>query len=305
MGACTKTKNNPNAGGDPGGTAAAEITPEAVDQRSAGLSPVPALSALAAELGLPLPKMWEQRVAALQTSLSQFKINRGRWPKEVNSKTDAEHADRFRLKLHLAFTLFVPSGRADRARMAVAELAKAGVFDRDWGRDDLPALERRINGLIRSLVRFPTQKAGRLAKALWGWSDLESFVQRNARPDNPARTRHCVQRLVPGFGPKAAAHFMRNTGLMHGFSALPIIDTHIVKMITRLGFDIDPGLPAYGQYERHFSRLSRLLLVSPLLLDAVIWSAYSGNWNPGTADFDNFDLETEQFKQRLEQTKDM
>jgi hypothetical protein len=93
---------------------------------------------------------------------------------------------------------------------------------------------------------------------------------------------------VVGFGEKAASHFMRNTGLMRGWSALPIIDTHIHKALEVY------QLPhkGYPDAECSFTALATKTGIPPLLLDAVLWCAYAKNWDVTHSDFDNFGYTT-------------
>lgn len=238
------------------------------------------LEAVLRELNLTLPRDWADRVKALEEGLERFTVNGLAWFSEDPLKLRL-------LKLHLAFTMFVPAGRADRARHAVMVLYGSGILHDDQSKADAGDLTDAIYVLIKGDVRFPKQKAYRLANALIRWDRIVKKAQDILMLPKPD-AREQLQRAVDGFGPKAAAHFMRNTGLMRSYSALPIIDTHIIKMIDGLGFAIDPNRDKYKQYEQHFAALSRLLGLSPLLLDAVVWCAYAGNWDTSKSDFDNF-----------------
>lgn len=106
---------------------------------------------------------------------------------------------------------------------------------------------------------------------------------------SPALTRKTLMRSVNGFGPKSTSHFMRNTGLMRGWSATPIIDTHILKALDVLGFRCDE----YDESEPAFINLAQLTGIPPLLLDAVLWCTYSNNWDFTHSDFDNFGINNE------------
>lgn len=267
MGTSTQTQDNSYRFGDPCVTAAGDDTGNR-------------LEAVLRELNLNLPGDWVERVQELIAGLERFSVNRLTWWSDDPLKLRL-------LKLHLAFTMFVPGGRADKAKHAVTVLYGSGILHADQSKADVTELTDAIYVLIKGDVRFPNQKAYRLAKALIRWDHIVRKAKDILLAPTPDAHEQ-LQRVVDGFGPKAAAHFMRNTGLMHGYGALPIIDTHIIKMLDGLGFAVNPHQDKYRQYEQHFAALARLLGIEPLLLDAVVWCAYAGNWDTSKSDFDNF-----------------
>lgn len=140
-------------------------------------------------------------------------------------------------------------------------------------------------------TRFPNQKADRVYRLLEGWDAVfgNNLVPRPWLTEwKPDKIRDWLMVTVKGFGRKAASHFMRNTGLMSGYEAIPIIDVHIHKALEGLG--VPHG--TMQEAETSFTALSCGIEVEPMLLDAVLWSAYSKNWNNETADFDNFGVTT-------------
>lgn len=204
--------------------------------------------------------------------------------------TDSSPADQLLLRQHLAFTLFVPAGRADRAALGIAEITKLGLLDSGWCGGPSDRL-RRITEAIRPYVRFYRQKAERLVLALGTLPDLQSGYTAAIAPmcntlDEPViDTIHSwLQVRVKGMGDKATAHFMRNVGLFTETYAYPIIDTHIHKALEAGNFKHG----TYTEARRSFIRMSAMFEIPPVLMDAYIWCTYSGNWNPETADFSNF-----------------
>ena len=187
---------------------------------------------------------------------------------------------------HLAFTLLVPGGKATRARQAVLDLEKNGFFEHPdkWS-------EGNVAAVIRSNVRFHNTKANSLKGAI-------AFMRAAAGPGVPPncfmaaeptratleRTNGWLTTYISGMGFKAAAHFMRNAGLFCCEFAYPIIDVHIHKLLEACQMKH----AHYKEAEASFYVLSSLVGIPVILLDAYAWCAYSGNWAPEQADFDNF-----------------
>lgn len=191
------------------------------------------------------------------------------------------------LRRHMAFTLFVAGGVAARAAVAVRKLedfitgAKAMTVD-------------EIMQVIRPLVRFPAQKAARLVPA---FASLPEFVLQvpveSGQPEFEKllpRLRRWLTDNINGMGPKVAAHFMRNTGLFTANVAYPIIDTHIVKVLNAFGHSISLDRLDYTYAENAFCKLAFALDIPVLHLDAALWCALSGNWNPDAVDFGNWEM---------------
>ena len=239
------------------------------------------------EVGFEPPQGRYAKYAQLTQALNAFADKRDLW-------LQGEPASRLTLQQHLAFTLIVPAGKASRGREAVMRLTRRGTIPYYGQCGD--ALEQQILVQTREYVRFPNQKAKRIAAALKDWdAKVTRILELLKEPGRSiSAVRADIMALFEGYGPKAAAHFMRNTGIMGGYNALPIIDTHIMKLIDALGFGIDPNRGSYSQYEQHFARLARLTGIPPLLLDAVVWCAYANNWELSGADFDNFKTEQQE-----------
>lgn len=252
-----------------------------------------ALGTVLRAAGLELPQHFVTYVGHLAAAMNRFSGNSKLWDKqdELEARTT--------LQKHLCFTLIVPAGRADRARTAVDNLAAAAIIPyRHIGvkapgvpLDDADVydteLYKRVFAAIRFHARFPQQKAIRVTKALMEWDSkiLQSLPLSGKGAENKAQMVRCV---INGMGPKATAHFMRNTGLMSGLDVIPIIDTHIIKLLVALGYVYEDENPSYKGYSEKYMRLARKEGIPPLLLDAVAWSAYANNWDTSASDFDNF-----------------
>jgi len=214
--------------------------------------------------------------ANILKGLQRFYANRHAWGGSYHSL----------IAKHLAFTLFVPGGRADRAREAVNLMDSAGYFIAPY---DQPEDEARE--IIGTRVRFPNQKADRFFGAV---RQLDRIDAELPQVDGYINRRKWLERNIQGFGPKAATHFMRNTGLMHYSDGLPIIDVHINKALKAFNFRHE----TYDIAAESFQRLSELLDVPVLLADAILWCAYANNWNTSGADFDNFGIHLHNNKQQ-------
>jgi hypothetical protein len=138
---------------------------------------------------------------------------------------------------------------------------------------------------IRPNVRFYRTKIKRLEEAIGDWDKIRDGMEQSRDPES---RQTWLMDNITGLGKKAAAHFMRNTGLMSGFNALPIIDVHIHKALEKLNFKHD----AYNEAEVSFKELVYLTALPPLLLDACLWCAYADNWDITHSDYDNFGWDT-------------
>ena len=213
----------------------------------------------------------------LNRALQRFEDNRKRW---LNTQLDPV------LHMHLAFTVFVPGGRADKARRAVEVLHVQGRFN------GLFPITTVTPHSIRAYVRFPAQKAERLTRdeiIMYGYM-IPGTLKHAVNGTVPMTTKALhgfIMQHFEGMGPKAAAHFMRNTGLSTGWDAIPIIDRHILKFLGMPVGSLTPG--AYRRMSDLFLQKARQVNIPPLMLDAALWCAYAKNWNTGDSDFDNFE----------------
>lgn len=234
------------------------------------------------KLGLELPNKGKNNygaeVTTLAGALNRFGHNAELWSTTYGNGQEI-------LQKHLTFTLMVPGGRASRVRDAVNLMSQRDVLPVLPGQPVQSLLLRQIIG---PLVRFPNQKAERVVTALRGWDSYIVPVIRKHIALPAAELRKIVMESVVGFGEKAASHFMRNTGLMRGRSALPIIDTHIHKALEVY----DLPHKGYPDAECSFTALATKTGIPPLLLDAVLWCAYAKNWDVTRSDFDNFGYTT-------------
>jgi len=191
--------------------------------------------------------------------------------------------DQLVLKQHLAFTLMVPGGRADRAREAVDIMTTRNAFYPESVDND--ALWEALQSVIRPFVRFYKTKLNYVRGGLRKWDALVAQTRRWPKvAETDPGMRQWLTTHIKGMGLKAASHFMRNVGLSRSTSAYPIIDVHIHKALDRFNFVHDD----YASAEQSFAWLSKMVNVPILTLDTMLWCAYANNWHPDTADFDNF-----------------
>lgn len=252
-------------------------------------------------------RAWWARFCAFHAKLEQWGTPVGPLPKEASGLIIAravagfrdnfpalqfrDEADSALVKKHLAFTLFVPAGKADRAALAIQKMDKAGWFDSDFlPPDDWdPEIMDGLCELIKSHVRFYRQKAQRLKLCFEKLDELRRNVIGRDEFGMPTREtvdylRSWLVKRMPGMNFKAASHFCRNTGVWTFGHACAIIDVHILKALEACYMRCD----TYESAERSFLRLSALLRIPPLMLDAFVWCAYANNWAPSAADFSNF-----------------
>lgn len=249
--------------------------------RSAGLKVwYPAWTQLAGQMigrGAPLHMPTKKQFHGVHTGVLNFRKNYGL----LHDNTCADN--QLLLKQHLAFTLFVPAGRADRAYTAIERLTKKGMLN-----GKTPKTASPIIRVIESHVRFPAQKARRLLRALDILPGFCKWAQQNKGEPIQQFVDRChdyLLKYMPGMGMKASAHFMRNVGIWTTGYGRAIIDVHIHKALEAFNFKH----ATYDEAEQSFFMLSQLTGLPVLLLDAYLWCAYSGNWELESADFGNFD----------------
>jgi thermostable 8-oxoguanine DNA glycosylase len=225
-------------------------------------------------LGFKLPQHVLQTYINLSASLTGLADNRTKW-------FSLAPTHKIVLKQHLAFTLLAPGGKASRARTAVdlltqiGYLANPGQFTPDYNAE-----------FIKPHVRFHNVKGARLHDLLLHWDHLSGIVveELSTKDKTVSELRARLADNMPGFGKKATAHFMRNTGICSGIDALPIIDVHIHKALAAFGFKH----ATYEEAEEGFIGMAKLMDLDVHLLDAWLWCGYANNWDFGNADFDNF-----------------
>ena len=231
-----------------------------------------------------LPKPSDLAIDKLCTALLEMRDN------GIRMQDPAAQFDK-RLVWHYIFTLLVPGGRADKTSEAVKELLNtADVFS--LCRIDPTAInilnKHALYAMFKSRVRFPERKADRLLLAMRRWPEVVKLLQQGGRGLLPEAMHMRLQSMVPGFGPKAAAHFMRNVGV-HSVDTecIPIVDTHIRKFMELIGetpFRSKYGGPA--SVADGFTSWCRNQGFPLLLADAVIWMMYSGTNETDMVDFE-------------------
>lgn len=222
------------------------------------------------------PAMWAETtlddMLELSDAIRRFAHNR--WRFMSGDATDEEL-----LLKHAAFTMLVPGGKAARAREAVDRLFQTGL---PWLTSYTDKDVATMAEIIRPYVRFYKTKARNLARLWEKFPDIEAELIKF----DAATCRDFLVETVSGFGLKAASHFMRNVGLSSFENALAIVDVHIRHFLFTVAYDAP-----YVVVEREFVHLAEKLNVNVHLLDACVWCAYSKNWKPDNADFDNFGVE--------------
>lgn len=193
------------------------------------------------------------------------------------------------LMSHYVFTLLVPGGRADKAADVVQELLKNydvfALCHENTAADailDMQALEKVFTGRIR----FPAQKAQRFMLAMRRWPEVIKLCQ---TPMDAALSHKRLVDLVPGFGDKAAAHFMRNIG-MHSVDgdAVAIVDTHIEKFVDLLQSNAPKRRYGKDSVSTQFKLWCKNNGYPLLLADAVVWMMYSKTGAENMVDFGGY-----------------
>jgi len=80
---------------------------------------------------------------------------------------------------------------------------------------------------------------------------------------------------VKGLGMKASSHFLRNLGDIN----LAIIDTHIIKFLSKYNVYVIGSISSKGQYieaEYLFQQIAKENKLTTAELDAYVWKTYSG-----------------------------
>lgn len=194
---------------------------------------------------------------------------------------------------HFAFAMLVPGGKALRSAEAVRIMDAAGMFKVPVGHvnhETRLELSTRCQDSVNPLVRFPAQKWCRLMSGLDGYENMVNGLIEVGLEDVYRVHKHLV-RDVDGFGPKAAAHFMRNTGLQTmDTNFVPIVDTHVVKFVKEVCACPTENWDKISLVKcgKLFSQYCYEAKVPPLLLDACLWCAYAKMDKPETVDFGGF-----------------
>ncbi len=182
------------------------------------------------------------------------------------------------LRCHLAFTILVPGGRARNAASVVRDLERDGYLTRGA----LPVMPQWWGDNAAHLIRFPRQKYERLVAAFIQYPDIVKTVLDNIEAP-VRRLRKELMAMVPGFGLKAAAHFMRNTGLQSmDTEFVPIPDTHVAKFMKMTG-------QKPWKIGEAYMEVCEAEGLNPMLMDAMLWCRYSRTTDPVSLDFGNFE----------------
>jgi len=190
---------------------------------------------------------------------------------------------------HYVFTLLVPGGRADKAAEVVQKLmTEYDVFALCSVESSAEALLnlQTVEALFTGKIRFPHQKAQNFVLAMRRWPEVVKLCQTPLDAD-VAHKRLIA--LVPGFGEKAAAHFMRNVGLHNvDGDAVAIVDTHIEKFVNLLQADAPKRRYGKDSISTSFKAWCKNQGYPLLLADAVVWMMYSRTSADNMVDFGEF-----------------
>jgi thermostable 8-oxoguanine DNA glycosylase len=195
------------------------------------------------------------------------------------------------LVAHYAFTLLVPGGRADKAAAVVKQLiTDYDVFalcQVDTAAESILNL-KVLEELFSSRIRFPRQKAENFVLAMRRWPEVVAVCQSNLDADTAHKR---LVALVPGFGPKAAAHFMRNIGVHNvDGDAVAIVDTHIQKFVDMLQVNAPKRRYGKDSVAVAFTLWCKNSGYPLLLADAVVWMMYSRTQADNMVDFGGFNV---------------
>lgn len=171
----------------------------------------------------------------------------------------------------LAFCILVPAGNARRTSKAVQILKNMDYYENYL-------TDVTLYDLLKSYVRFPSQKAHRLSALRRSFKPILKALKKYQNKDSKELREFMVSR-VSGLGYKAASHFLRNMG----FKDLAIIDTHILKyreyFMPEKYVNYRPtSKKRYLILEEYFNKWAgEEFGLGPFLLDWLIWCKESNN----------------------------
>jgi N-glycosylase/DNA lyase len=170
----------------------------------------------------------------------------------------------------LSFCILTPQSRAKSCDAAISELKKKGLlFD---------GSAPEIAAVLAKRTRFHNNKAKYLVEARkrFAMDDFKSLEKITfALSEREAQAR--LEREVKGFGPKEAAHYLRNVG--RG-SSVAILDRHILKNLVRYGAigELPKSLTRkrYFEIERKMEKFCRKTGIPMSHLDLLFWAEETG-----------------------------
>lgn len=171
---------------------------------------------------------------------------------------------------NLAFTICAPQTNYKANRQAQENLMALRPLEMD--RTTFEANEaglRKVQEALRP-TRFWQVKGRRVYYAI---SALPHVMKILNWLDDGMQSKYARAELldfIPGLGPKAASHFLRNMGVHN----LAILDVHILRFLGRK--KAPATLAQYEALERRFNAEAARRDISPAMLDAVLWIIGSG-----------------------------
>lgn len=166
--------------------------------------------------------------------------------------------------------------RHEQAMAALGALEKAGVLDPPSHPADSPRLEALIFGVLAPKnqtisYRFPRTRAGQIAGAVNSLYGSGTSLREICGRGDPRDVRRTLI-AVPGFGPKQASLFLRNTGFT---SDLAILDCHVLRYMSwQGGPTIGKPVRTLARYEylENLLRIDADRLGVPLgQFDWIVW----------------------------------
>ena len=169
-----------------------------------------------AQWGIKYLQLWEKILGHTDSIPTVGQINKlyqqlQAMQKNRNKIYSTVLADMITIRAHVAFTILVPAGKADRAWLGVDELRKLSMLDTTAYQTYKDSQYAKV---IRPYARFHKTKAGRLRIALGRMDSLIAYMSlaHKETKDTALLRRSWYNGIIaiPGFGYKATAHLMRN-----------------------------------------------------------------------------------------------
>lgn len=166
----------------------------------------------------------------------------------------------------LIFCILTPQSHQKNAEQVIEKLKADNFFDEGFD----PTSYLRDG---RHYIRFHNVKAKRLLAIREIYPTIEKELTTNS---DSSSLRDTIVKLVPGFGLKEGAHFLRNIGYRDN----AILDRHIFKHLLRLEVidEIPKSLTtkAYYEIEKKWKKYAAEVGIPMDELDLLFWSMETG-----------------------------
>ena len=167
----------------------------------------------------------------------------------------------------LLFCILTPQSSQRNAEQVIEKLQRDNFYENAF--DPTPYLRDP-----KHYIRFHNVKSKRLLVIREKYPEIHTLLHSEIK--DSAELRERIIELVPGFGLKEGAHFLRNIG----YRNLAILDRHIFKHLIRL--DIIKRLPKsltkkrYFAIEKKWKKFADEVGISIDELDLLFWSMEVG-----------------------------